>query len=93
MPQIGHYEPSTVVFFDNVMLKKDQERQYDEIGVRLALQSVGPRQVKVAVNRQRFGLSFDEPKVFRVQDVECEINLMETNLNDAQARVAITCRR
>ncbi len=86
-------EPSAVVFYDNVMLKKDQEKQYDEIGVRLSLQSVGSRQVRVAVNRQPFGLSFGERKVFRSQDVECEINLMETNLNDAQARVSISCKR
>ncbi len=89
----AHHEPSTVVFYDNVMLKKDQEKQYDEIGVRLALQSVGPRQVKVAVNRQGFGLAFGERKVFRSQDVECELNLMETNLNDSQARVSISCKR
>jgi hypothetical protein len=86
-------EPSAVVFYDNVMLKKDQEKAYDEIGVHLALQSVGARQVRVAVNRQPFGLSFGERKVFRSQDVECEINLMETNLNDAQARVNISCKR
>ncbi len=91
--QSAHHEPSTVVFYDNVMLKKDQEKQYDEIGVRLALQSVGPRQVKVAVNRQGFGLAFGESKVFRSQDVECELNLMETNLNDSQARVSISCKR
>ncbi len=91
MSQAGH-QPA-VVFYDNVMLKKDQEKQYDEIGVKLALQSVGPRQVKVAVNRQGFGLSFGERKVFRSQDVECELNLMETNLNEAQARVSISCKR
>jgi HAMP domain-containing protein len=68
MSQAGH-QPATVVFYDNVMLKKDQEKQYDEIGVKLALQSVGPRQVKVAVNRQGVGLSFGERKVFRSQDV------------------------
>ena len=90
--QAGH-QPSTVVFYDNVMLKKDQEKQYDEIGVKLALQSVGPRQVKVAVNRQGVGLAFGERKVFRSQDVECELNLMETNLNEAQARVSISCKR
>jgi hypothetical protein len=92
MSQAGH-QPATVVFYDNVMLKKDQEKQYDEIGVKLALQSVGPRQVKVAVNRQGVGLSFGERKVFRSQDVECELNLMETNLNEAQARVSISCKR
>ena len=86
-------EPSAVVFYDNVMLKKDQEKQYDEIGVRLSLQSVGSRQVRVAVNRQGFGLSFGERKVFRSQDVECEINLMETNLNEWQARISISCKR
>ena len=85
--------PATVVFYDNVMLKKDQEKQYDEIGVRLALQSVGAKQIRVAVNRQGFGLSFGERKVFRSQDVECELNLMETNLNDSQARVSISCKR
>jgi uncharacterized protein YicC (UPF0701 family) len=86
-------QPSTVVFYDNVMLRKDQEKQYDEIGVKLALQAVGPRQVKVAVNRQGVGLAFGERKVFRSQDVECELNLMETNLNEAQARVSISCKR
>ena len=86
-------EPAAVVFYDNVMLKKDQEKQYDEIGVRLSLQSVGSRQVRVAVNRQGFGLAFGERKVFRSQDVECEINLMETNLNEGQARVSISCKR
>ena len=86
-------EPAAVVFYDNVMLKKDQEKQYEEIGVKLSLQSIGPRQVRVAVNRQGFGLSFGERKVFRSQDVECEINLMETNLNEGQARVSISCKR
>jgi hypothetical protein len=91
--QPAQQEPSTVVFYDNVMLKKDQEKAYDEIGVRLALQSIAPRQVRVAVNKQGFGLSFGERKVFRSQDVECELNLMETNLNDGQARVSISCKR
>ena len=86
-------EPAAVVFYDNVMLKKDQEKQYEEIGVKLSLQSIGPRQVRVAVNKQGFGLSFGERKVFRSQDVECEINLMETNLNEGQARVSISCKR
>ena len=86
-------EPAAVVFYDNVMLKRDQEKQYDEIGVRLALQTVGSREVRVAVNRQPFGLSFGERKVFRSQDVECEINLMETNLKETQARLSISCRR
>jgi hypothetical protein len=91
--QPARQEPSTVVFYDNVMLKKDQEKQFDEIGVRLALQSIAARQVRVAVNRQGFGLAFGERKVFRSQDVECELNLMETNLNDSQARVSISCKR
>lgn len=86
-------EPSALVFYDNVMMQKEQEKQYDEIGVRLALQSVSPRQVKVAVNRQGFGLAFGERKVFRSQDVECEITLMETNLKESQARLSISCRR
>ncbi len=91
--QTARREPSTVVFYDTVMLKKDQEKQYAEIGVKLALQSVAPRQVRLAVNRQGFGLAFGERKVFQSQDVECELNLMETNLNDSQARISISCKR
>ena len=86
-------EPAAVVFYDNVLLKKDQDKQYDEIGVRLAVQAISAKQVRVAVNRQPFGLSFGERKVFRSQDVECEINLMETNLKEAQARLSISCKR
>jgi hypothetical protein len=91
--QTPRAEPTAVVFYDNVMLKKDQEKAYDEIGIRLALQSVSPRQIRLAINRQGVGLAFGERKVFRSQDVECELNLMETNLNDAQARVTISCKR
>ncbi len=91
--QGARHEPLAVVFYDNVMLKKGQEKQYDEIGVKLALQSIAPRQIRVAINKQGFGLAFGERKVFRSQDVECELNLMETNLNDSQARVSISCKR
>jgi hypothetical protein len=86
-------EATSVVFYDNVMLRKDQEKQYDEIGVKLSLQSVSSRQVRLAINRQGIGLAFGERKVFRSQDVECEMNLMETNLSDGQARVSISCKR
>jgi uncharacterized protein YoxC len=86
-------DPSSIVLYDNVVLKKDQEKPYEEIGVRLSLQSIGPRQVRVGVNRQAIALGFGERKVFKIQDVECELNLMETDLNDGQARVSIACKR
>jgi hypothetical protein len=86
-------EPSAVVFYDNVMLRKNQEKQYAEIGVNLSLQTESPREIRLAVNRQGFGLAFGERKVFRSQDVECELALMETDLNGSQARVSISCKR
>jgi hypothetical protein len=85
--------PGSVVLTDNVVLKRDEEKLYNDIGVRLSLQGIAARQVKLAVNRQGFGLAFGERKVFRHQDVECELNLMETNLNQGEAKVSISCKR
>lgn len=85
--------PANVVLYDNVVLKRDEEKLYDDLGLSLSLQGIAARQVKVAVNRQGFGLAFGERKVFRHQNVECELNLMETNLNDGEARVSIACKR
>lgn len=86
-------EPASVVLYDNVVLKREEEKLYNDIGVRLSLESIAARQIKLAVNRQGVGLAFGERKVFRHQDVECELNLMETNLNDGEARVSISCKR
>jgi hypothetical protein len=85
--------PGNVVLSDNVVLKRDEEKLYNDIGVRLSLQGIAAKQVKLAVNRQGFGLAFGERKVFRHQDVECELNLMETNLNEGEAKVNISCKR
>lgn len=90
-PRAG--EATSVVLYDNIILKRDEEKLYNDIGVRLSLQGIAARQVKLAVNKQGFGLAFGERKVFRHQDVECELNLMETNLNDGEARVSIACKR
>ncbi len=86
-------EPTSVVLYDNIVLKREEEKLYNDIGVRLSLEGIAARQVKLAVNRQGFGLAFGERKVFRHQDVECELNLMETNLNNGEARVSIACKR
>lgn len=86
-------DPSSVVLFDNVLLKRDQNKLYNDVDVALSLQSVASRSAKVAVNQQSFGISFGERKIFQHKDVTCELALMETDLEGSQARLSIACKR
>lgn len=89
----GARDPASVVLFDNVQLKRDQNKLYNDVDVALSLQSVTSRSAKVAVNQQSFGISFGERKIFQHKDVTCELVLMETDLEGAQARLSIACKR
>jgi hypothetical protein len=86
-------DPASVVLFDNVQLKRDQNKLYNDVDVALSLQSVTSRSAKVAVNQQSFGISFGERKIFQHKDVTCELVLMETDLEGSQARLSIACKR
>jgi hypothetical protein len=86
-------DPSSVVLFDNVQLKRDQNKLYNDVDVALSLQSVASRSAKVAVNQQSFGIAFGERKIFQHKDVTCELVLMETDLEGNQARLSIACKR
>jgi hypothetical protein len=89
----GQRDASSVVLFDNVLLKRDQNKLYNDVDVALSLQSVASRSAKVAVNQQSFGISFGERKIFQHKDVTCELALMETDLEGSQARLSIACKR
>ena len=89
----GRGDPASVVLFDNVQLKRDQNKLYSDVDVALSLQSVTSRSAKVAVNQQSFGISFGERKIFQHKDVTCELVLMETDLEGGQARLSIACKR
>jgi hypothetical protein len=86
-------EPASVVLFDNVQLKRDQNKVYNDVDVALSLQAVASRSARVAVNQQSFGISFGERKIFQHKDVTCELVLMETDLEGNQARLSIACKR
>jgi hypothetical protein len=86
-------DPASVVLFDNVLLKRDQNKLYNDVDVALSLQSVASRSAKVAVNQQSFGIAFGERKIFQHKDVTCELALMETDLEGSQARLSIACKR
>jgi hypothetical protein len=86
-------DPASVVLFDNVQLKRDQNKLYNDVDVALSLQSVASRSARVAVNQQSFGISFGERKIFQHKDVTCELVLMETDLEGNQARLSIACKR
>jgi seryl-tRNA synthetase len=92
-PAEGAREAASVVLFDNVQLKRDQNKLYNDVDVALSLQSVTSRSAKVAVNQQSFGISFGERKIFQHKDVTCELVLMETDLEGGQARLSIACKR
>ncbi len=86
-------DPASVVLFDNVQLKRDQNKVYNDVDVALSLQAVASRSARVAVNQQSFGISFGERKIFQHKDVTCELVLMETDLEGNQARLSIACKR
>jgi hypothetical protein len=86
-------DPASVVLFDNVQLKRDQNKLYNDVDVALSLQAVASRSARVAVNQQSFGISFGERKIFQHKDVTCELVLMETDLEGNQARLSIACKR
>lgn len=86
-------DPASVVLFDNVQLKRDQNKLYNDVDVALSLQSVASRSARVAVNQQSFGISFGERKIFQHKDVTCELQLTETDLEGNQARLSIACKR
>lgn len=89
----GGSEAGAVVIFDSVTLKRSQSKVYSDVDVLLNLESVGARAVKLAVNHQSISVNFGERKVIQHNDATCELVLMESDLETAQARFNITCRR
>ncbi|MGF1621669.1 MAG: hypothetical protein ACFCUR_13770 [Rhodomicrobiaceae bacterium] len=86
-------DAGAVVLFDNVLLKRDENKLYRDVDVALSLESIASRSAKVAVNQQSVGIAFGERKIFRHRDVTCELQLMETDLEGARARLSIACKR
>jgi hypothetical protein len=86
-------DSGSVVLFDNVLLKRDQNKLYRDVDVALSLQSIQSRSAKVAVNQQSLGIAFGERKIFQHRDVTCELVLMETDLEGGKARFSIACKR
>jgi hypothetical protein len=86
-------EGASVVLFDNIVLKRDQNKLYNDVDVAISLQSIASRSAKVAVNQQTLGISFGERKIFQHRDVTCELVLMETDLEGGKARFSIACKR
>lgn len=86
-------DPNSVVLYDNVLLKRDQNKVYSDVDVSLSLQSVASRSARVVVNQQSLAISFGERKIIQHRDVTCELQLMETDLDVTQARVNIACKR
>ena len=86
-------DAGSVVLFDNVLLKRDQNKLYRDVDVALSLQSIASRSAKVAVNQQSLGIAFGERKIFQHREVTCELVLMETDLEGNKARFSIACKR
>jgi hypothetical protein len=86
-------EGGSVVLFDNIVLKRDQNKLYSDVDVAISLQSIASRSAKVAVNQQTLGISFGERKIFQHRDVTCELVLMETDLEGGKAKFSIACKR
>ncbi|MEJ2123300.1 MAG: hypothetical protein P8Y67_03530 [Alphaproteobacteria bacterium] len=92
-PSAGAKGGNSVVLYDNVLLKRKQNKLYNDVDVALSLRSVTSKSAKVTVNQQGVAIAFGERKIFRHGDVTCELQLMETDLNRNQAKVSIACKR
>ena len=92
-PKPGADHAQSAVLYDNVVLKRDQNKVYNDVDIALSLQSVASRSARVVVNQQSLAISFGERKIFQHRDVTCELVLMETDLDVTQARVSIACKR
>lgn len=86
-------DAASVVLYDNVLLKREQNKVYNDVDVSLSLQSVASRSARVVVNQQALQIAFGERKIIQHRDVTCELQLMETDLDVTQARVNIACKR
>lgn len=83
----------SVVLFDNVLLKRNENKLYRDVDVSLSLQSMDARSARLAVNRKPVAIAFGERKIFQHRDVTCELVLTETDLEGGKARVSIACKR
>ncbi len=89
----GSDHKQTPVLYDNVVLKRKQNKVYSDVDIALSLKSVASRSARVVVNQQSFPIAFGERKIVQHRDVTCELVLMETDLDVTQARVSIACKR
>ncbi len=91
--QRGSDRQQTSVLYDNVVLKRNQNKVYNDVDIALSLKSVASRSARVVVNQKSFPIAFGERKIVQHGDVTCELVLMETDLDVTQARVSISCKR
>ncbi len=83
----------TVVLYDSFYLKKDQNKSFDDLDLKVALQGVASRSARVDVNNQTVSIAFGERKEIVYNNMTCELNLTETDLNASQARFNIACKK
>ena len=77
-PRVANNQPqhggdSSVVLYDNVLLKREGQKVYNEVDMSLALQSVASRSARVVVNQQSLSISFGERKIIQHRDARCSI--------------------
>ncbi|MDX2264394.1 MAG: hypothetical protein NW215_05430 [Hyphomicrobiales bacterium] len=84
---------ATVVLYDSFYLKKDQNKSFDDVDIKVALQGVASRSARVDVNNQSVSIAFGERKEIVYNNMTCELNLTETDLNASQARFNIACKK
>jgi hypothetical protein len=84
---------ATVVLYDSFYLKKDQNKQFDDVDLKVALQGVSSRSARVDVNNQTVSIAFGERKEIIYNNMTCELNLTETDLSASQARFNIACKK
>ncbi len=92
-PQPAAATTGTVVLYDSFYLKKDQNKSFADLDLKVALQGVASRSARVDVNNQTVSIAFGERKEIVYNNMTCELNLTETDLNASQARFNIACKK
>ncbi|GEM_PF-4745798 len=92
-PQAASTAGGIVVLYDSFYLKKDQNKSFDDLDLKVALQGVASRSARVDVNNQTVSIAFGERKEIVYNNMTCELNLTETDLSASQARFNIACKK
>jgi uncharacterized coiled-coil protein SlyX len=84
---------SAVVLYDRFQLRRETSRDFNDVDLQFALQTVGSRSAGLSINGQRISMQTRDGKQIIHKGVTCELILIETNPSEQLAQFSIACKR